>query len=86
MPQSYDAGTLAQLSSPYTSLDKVPTMANYLPRHSFNPNHPGDNNIRALSKGASHTVQHIQGAMDNTPAHPQPTQTPAANEAEEAMG
>lgn len=86
MPQHRNCGTCPRLNTPDTQLDEVPIMASYQPPHCFALTHPGENNAGAQSAGVSHQAQHAQGVMDGTPAHQMPTQTPAANEAEEAMG
>lgn len=61
-------------------------MSNYQPPHNFTPNHRGENNIGAQSAGSSHPVQHAQGVMHGTSAHPLPAQVPSVKEAEETMG
>lgn len=86
MPRHSSSGTLAQLNPPHISLDEVPIMADYQPRHNFSPNHRGERNIGAQSAGASHPVQHAQSVMDGTPAHPLPTHTPVASEADGVAG
>lgn len=86
MPKCCSSGTLSRLSPPYTLLDEVPIMANYQPPHNFTPDHRGENNVGAQSAGSSHPVQHAQGVMDGTSAHPLPTQVPLAKEAEETHG
>lgn len=83
MPKYRSSGTLSQLNPPYTSLDEVPIMSDYQPPHDFTPNHRGENNIGAQS---SHPVQPAQGVKDGTPAHPLPTHTPAAKEADGDAG
>lgn len=86
MPQHRGSGTLAELNSPYTSLDQVPIMANYHPPYDSTLNHQGENNAAAQSGASCHSAQDIQGAMDDTLAHAQPAKTPAVNEAGEDMG
>ncbi|KAK7698644.1 hypothetical protein SLS64_012383 [Diaporthe eres] len=61
-------------------------MSDYQPPHNFTPNHRGENNIGAQSEGSSHPVQPAQGVIDGTPAHPLPTHTPAAKEADGDAG
>ncbi|KAG6358242.1 hypothetical protein INS49_014126 [Diaporthe citri] len=61
-------------------------MANYQAPHHFTPDHRGENNLGAQSAGSSHPVQHAQGVMDGTSAHPLPTQVPSASLAEETTG
>lgn len=74
------------LYPPYTSIDKVPIMANYQSTHNFTPRHPSEDNPEAQSTGAPHPAQHVQGAMDNLMAKTLPAQTLADNKADEAIG
>lgn len=85
MPQYCNCGTCPRLNTPDTQLDEVPTMASYQPPHSLTLIHPGAIASGPLSTSLSHPAQH-QGELDSISAPPQPTQTPAANEAEEDMG
>ena len=76
------SGTLLQRYQLHTSLDEVPTMANYQATHNFSPSHRGDNNPEDQSKGMPHPAHHIQGVMGNAMTHPLFTQIYAGSEGE----